>query len=671
MLGRRGSRRLRGAAACALLAAWAATLEWPVPAHAAPRAATLRYAVPRGDHAQAKLLLMRRGARVLLENERDGELLAAASYARTGAISIHGSDGAVDNTLTIDLGGGSIALPGGIRYDGGRGGYNTLVLRGGRAGAERSVSYGPHSGLLRLGHTRVSYSDIAPILDTTPAVSYTFNDFSAGALQIANGEPVGEARTIAISGTGFETTTIANKQKVTVSGLGGSNSFSVDVTAAPSGLTGPLTLDTSTDSASSALFKAIPAGVAVAYTGGPEGSTTVAGTAGAQSVGGVLSLGFVGSPGSIALEDGGDPIGRTVEVGASHVSGLTPNAIAYSGASRLTVEGGSGSDTFEATPSPSTVYTILGGGPAPPAFPGDQLIADLAGSEGPSLIGARTPAGAQGAWLFANRLPVTFAGIDSLTPTAATISDATVNPGTGGATARFDVQLLAPTTAGVQIPYATADGSASAAAGNYRATSGMLTLVPGQGEASIGVEVPGTSAPGPTREFQLTLSPTAQVQLLRGRGTGSILNTNTNTAPPAAGPPVLSALRQSVARWREGSGLARLSATPRPAVGTVFSFGLDQAATVTLSFSRSTAGTRVHGRCTSAVHRARRPECRLFVPAGSLALAAHAGTDRVSFYGRLSASKRLPTGSYRMTAAAVNAGGRRSAATTLGFTIVK
>jgi hypothetical protein len=56
---------------------------------------------------------------------------------------------------------------------------------------------------------------------------------------------------------------------------------------------------------------------------------------------------------------------------------------------------------------------------------------------------------------------------------------------------------------------------------------------------------------------------------------------------------------------------------------------------------------------------------------GSLRLTGHAGLNSVPFAGRLSRSRTLKPGNYRVTIIALDHGGHRSAPQTLSFTIVR
>jgi hypothetical protein len=150
-------------------------------------------------------------------------------------------------------------------------------------------------------------------------------------------------------------------------------------------------------------------------------------------------------------------------------------------------------------------------------------------------------------------------------------------------------------------------------------------------------------------------------------------------APPCAPPvgPVISALKQSASKWREGRAAAHLSArrkahVRRPPVGTTFTFQLDRAAVVTLRFTTVVHGRRVGGHCVGQSRRNRhRKRCSRTITAGVMSLNAHAGTDKIRFYGVLSRHRRLRPGATYTLVATATASGRSGPARTLHFTIVR
>ena len=140
-------------------------------------------------------------------------------------------------------------------------------------------------------------------------------------------------------------------------------------------------------------------------------------------------------------------------------------------------------------------------------------------------------------------------------------------------------------------------------------------------------------------------------------------------APPA---PVVTGLAQSHRSWRAGKKLATLARKRRAPVGTTFSFALDGAASVGLTFTQKLPGRTVKGRCVAPTRKNRKqPACKRTVTRGTLTMGAHAGANKVSFQGRITRSKKLRPGRYTVTIGATSAAGLHSAPQTLSFTIVR
>jgi uncharacterized repeat protein (TIGR01451 family) len=139
--------------------------------------------------------------------------------------------------------------------------------------------------------------------------------------------------------------------------------------------------------------------------------------------------------------------------------------------------------------------------------------------------------------------------------------------------------------------------------------------------------------------------------------------------PPTAVAPVLTHLRQSAARWREGRKVAPVAKGKRPRVptGTTFRFALNEPATVNMTFTR-----RVHRPCAAAHGRRRgHPACPSTQTLGALRFDAKAGADAIPFTGRLESGKRLPPGRTSVTFYARDAAGQGAKPGSLTFTIVK
>jgi hypothetical protein len=116
--------------------------------------------------------------------------------------------------------------------------------------------------------------------------------------------------------------------------------------------------------------------------------------------------------------------------------------------------------------------------------------------------------------------------------------------------------------------------------------------------------------------------------------------------------PKISKIKVSSKRWREGNKLAKISLAP---LGTTISFKLSEKARTTLTFQRQKK------------RKGKKPK---YTSAGKLSLSGKSGKNKVKFQGRLSRSKRLSPGTYRLVVSAKDAAGNRSKANGPIFTIV-
>lgn len=128
--------------------------------------------------------------------------------------------------------------------------------------------------------------------------------------------------------------------------------------------------------------------------------------------------------------------------------------------------------------------------------------------------------------------------------------------------------------------------------------------------------------------------------------------------------PEIAGLHEASSHWN-----ARGSKRTRRAVGTTFSFSLDQTAKVTLRFTRRASGRKKSGRCVIAsAAPARSPTCALNLGAGNFSVDAQRGSNAISFNGRTSTGN-LGAGSYTVTLTAVGLSGKPSAPKSLHFTV--
>src|SRR5262249_11191110 len=86
-----------------------------------------------------------------------------------------------------------------------------------------------------------------------------------------------------------------------------------------------------------------------------------------------------------------------------------------------------------------------------------------------------------------------------------TIDDATIAEGTNGTSSvAVPIHLSASTRGTVTLDYATSDRTATAP-GDYTASSGTITIQPGETGATILVPIVGDSAPEPNETFAVAL----------------------------------------------------------------------------------------------------------------------------------------------------------------------
>jgi hypothetical protein len=151
----------------------------------------------------------------------------------TSQVNVFGLGG--NNTLIVDFANGNPIPAGGIHYDGGSGGTNRMILQGGKVGTTTYLASGPHSGTVLVDGLPITYANLAPIDDTTTAGSLNFFATNGNnTIGVTEGPVVNGFQTAQINsganGT-FELVNFANKGHVTINGLGGNNTLTVDFSA--------------------------------------------------------------------------------------------------------------------------------------------------------------------------------------------------------------------------------------------------------------------------------------------------------------------------------------------------------------------------------------------------------------------------------------------------------
>jgi dipeptidyl aminopeptidase/acylaminoacyl peptidase len=137
-------------------------------------------------------------------------------------------------------------------------------------------------------------------------------------------------------------------------------------------------------------------------------------------------------------------------------------------------------------------------------------------------------------------------------------------------------------------------------------------------------------------------------------------------------PATVSSFSAGNSRWRLGSLLPAFFSRKLAPVGTTFSFRLDEAAKVTLTFALKTTGRTVNKVC-KALKRSNRnkPKCTRYLNKGSISKSVKAGKTKVRFQGRITSKKKLGLGTYRLTLDVVDLSGNKSKSKVGYFSIVR
>jgi hypothetical protein len=119
-------------------------------------------------------------------------------------------------------------------------------------------------------------------------------------------------------------------------------------------------------------------------------------------------------------------------------------------------------------------------------------------------------------------------------PPAISIADASIVEGNSGTTTlTMAATLSAPSVKIVSVHFATVDGTATAATGDYVTASGTLTFNPGQTAAKVDVTVNGDTAIEPDETLTVNISSPVNATIADGSATGTIKNEDTQVPAPA------------------------------------------------------------------------------------------------------------------------------------------
>jgi 6-phosphogluconolactonase (cycloisomerase 2 family) len=177
----------------------------------------------------------------------------------------------------------------------------------------------------------------------------------------------------------------------------------------------------------------------------------------------------------------------------------------------------------------------------------------------------------------------------------------------------------------------------------------------------------GSSAATTSHTVTVPASGSSSGSSSSGGGSGSSGSSGSGVSTlvgPSGSGPVLTGLSETERAWREG----KASRPKKSPSGTIFSFDLNVAASMTLQFTHTAPGRRSGKSCVAQTKKNKgKRRCTRTIIAGTLPVAGRAGANEVPFDGLLS-GRSLGPGSYTLTAVAT-ALGKQSVPATLRFTI--
>jgi acrosin len=456
-----------------------------------------------------------------------------------GSTALTVNDSADGTARTANLGAGVLTglAPAAIGYsnlsaltvDGGTGG-NSFTVSGTPAATTLNTGTGNDSVTVQAashalavngenGSDTVTIGNAGSLQNIAAAVTVT-NAAGATALTVDDSAD-GTARTAglgvtALTGLAPAAITYANLSALTVDGGTGGNTFTITGTSAATTLNSGTGNDTVTVQATSQALTV----------NGQNGSDTVTiGSAhSVQGINGAVTITNAAGATALTVDDSADGTGRIATLGASAVTGLAPAAINYSNLSALTVDGGTGGNTFTVTGTraATTLNTGTGNDSVSVSAASQALtINGQSGSDGVTLGNAGSVQGISGAVTITNAAGSTALTVDD----SADGTARTANLGTGVLTG------LAPAAIShSNLSSLTVDGGTGGNTFTVSGTPAPTTLNTGTGNDTVTVQA--TSQPltvnGNNGSDSVTIGTSGSAQNIDGAV--SITNTKGATA---------------------------------------------------------------------------------------------------------------------------------------------
>jgi len=242
IVGGDGDNRLTGAAWVLKKSApvWTSQGPKPVGSGALPAVqaanTVLRYVAPATSRSM-RVTLRRERERLVVIDDDSGRVVASSAGGRTRRVVIRGGGGVHDDTLTVDLS-QQIELPEGIDYDGGSGGWDSLVVTGGHLARQTLTQRSKGEGVMTCDALTIRYANLEPITDTASASLYTITGtFGNDDFSVDDGPIIAGQQTTTVSAATIEAVTFANKTAVEIDGRAGTDTLVLNNPSPAAGLT--------------------------------------------------------------------------------------------------------------------------------------------------------------------------------------------------------------------------------------------------------------------------------------------------------------------------------------------------------------------------------------------------------------------------------------------------
>ena len=170
------------------------------------------------------MTLRRQADRIVIIDDFTHTIMAGGRADQIKRVIVRGVDGDHNDTLTVDFSGG-LYLPGGIDFDGGADGFDSLRIVGDNLADSHHRATNRSDGVVELGATEIRYRNLEPILDSLSS-SLTIN-LPPGTVSASLQDNGGGLAELLSTNASFESITFQNKSSVVINAGGGADTVTL------------------------------------------------------------------------------------------------------------------------------------------------------------------------------------------------------------------------------------------------------------------------------------------------------------------------------------------------------------------------------------------------------------------------------------------------------------